>query len=231
MEATAGLADGYTYIGDINLKPEKSWELTAGIDWSENRFKLTPEVYYRDVSDYIQGVPSTNMTANMFAMMASGRPPLQFANVDAKLYGLDLGYEFQISETWLLRGNLGYVRGKRTDLSDNLYRIAPLSSFLELTWQRESYFVSLESIAASKQNKVSSYNNEKSSVSWGIANLRGGIKLNTVFDIQLGVENIFYKAYQDHLGGYNRVAGSDVPLRERLNSKGRNYYISLDASW
>ncbi len=231
MEATAGLADGYTYIGDINLKPEKSWELTAGLDWSENRFKLTPEVYYRDVNNYIQGVPSTNMIANMFAMMASGRPPLQFANVDAKLYGLDLGYEFQISETWLLRGNLGYVRGKRTDLSDNLYRIAPLSSFLELTWQRESYFVSIESIAASKQNKVSAYNSETPSAGWGIANLRGGIKLNTAFDIQLGVENVFDKAYQDHLGGYNRVAGSDVPLRERLYSKGRNYYISLDASW
>ncbi len=231
MEATAGLADGYTYIGDINLKPEKSWELTAGLDWSENRFKLTPEIYYRDVNNYIQGVPSTNMIANMFATMASGRPPLQFANVDAKLYGLDLGYEFQISETWLLRGNLGYVRGKRTDLSDNLYRIAPLSSFLELTWQRESYFVSIESIAASKQNKVSAYNNETPSAGWGIANLRGGIKLNTTFDIQFGAENVFDKAYQDHLGGYNRVADSDVPLRERLYSKGRNYYISLDASW
>ncbi len=231
MEATAGLADGYTYIGDINLKPEKSWELTAGLDWSENRFKLTPEIYYRDVNNYIQGVPSTNMIANMFATMASGRPPLQFANVDAKLYGLDLGYEFQISETWLLRGNLGYVRGKRTDLSDNLYRIAPLSSFLELTWQRESYFVSIESIAASKQNKVSAYNNETPSAGWGIANLRGGIKLNTTFDIQFGAENVFDKAYQDHLGGYNRVADSDVPLRERLYSKGRNYYIRLNASW
>ena len=69
------------------------------------------------------------------------------------------------------------------------------------------------------------------STGWGIANLRAGINLNTTLDIQLGVENIFDKAYQDHLGGYNRVAGSDVPLRERLYSKGRNYYISLDASW
>jgi hypothetical protein len=35
----------------------------------------------------------------------------------------------------------------------------------------------------------------------------------------------------DHLGGYNRVAGSDVPLRQRLYSKGRNYYIRLNANW
>ena len=231
MESTAGLADGFTYIGDINLKPETSFELTAGLDWSVSRFKLTPEIYYRDVNNYIQGVPSTNGIANMFALMASGRLPLQFANVDAELYGLDLGYEFEINDSWLFRGNLGYVRGKRTDVNDNLYRIAPLSSFLELVWHRDAYFITIESVAASKQDKVSAYNDEKPTAGWGIANLRGGISLNKAFDLNLGVENIFNKAYQDHLGGYNRVAGSDVPLRERLYSKGRNYYIRLNASW
>jgi len=231
MEATAGLADGYTYIGDIDLKPEVSIEVTAGVDWSIGRLKLTPEAYYRDVKNYIQGVPSSNMIANMFAMMMSGRPPLQFANVDAEIFGLDLGYEFQYETSWLLRGNLGYARGKRTDIADNLYRIAPLSSFLELVYQTERYFVALESIAASSQDKVSVYNNEKPTAGWGIANLRGGFSLGRFFDIKLGVDNIFNKTYQDHLGGYNRVAGSDVPLRERLYSKGRNYYISLNANW
>lgn len=231
MEATAGLADGYTYIGDIDLKPEVSLEFTAGVDWAIGRFKVTPEAFYRDVKNYIQGVPSSNKIANMFAMMMSGRPPLQFANVDAELYGLDLGYEFQISTSWLLRGNLGYVRGKRKDVADNLYRIAPLSSFLEVAYQVERYFIALESVAASSQDKVSVYNNEKTTAGWGIANLRGGFGLGKYFAIKLGVENIFDKSYQDHLGGYNRVAGSDVPLRERLYSKGRNYYISLNANW
>jgi len=231
MESAAGLADGFTYIGDINLKPETSIEVTAGIDWSIGRFKITPEAYYRDVSNYIQGVPSTNMTANMFALMMSGRLPLQYANVDAELYGLDLGYEYEISTSWLLRGNLGYVRGKRTDVADNLYRIAPLSSFVELMYQSENYFVSLESIAASKQDNVSVYNNEKPTAGWGIASLRGGFSLGRSFDVSLGMENIFDKAYQDHLGGYNRVADSDVPLGERLYNKGRNYYIRLNANW
>ena len=232
MEATAGLADGFTYIGDINLKPETSIEFTAGIDWSRGRFQLTPELFYRDVDDYIQGVPSTNPVANMFAIMMSGRAPLQFANVDAKLYGIDLGYRFEINDSWLINGNLGYVRGKRTDVSDNLYRIAPLSSFLELRYKRERYFISMESIAAAKQDKVSAYNEEEEETAgWGIVNLRGGFRLNRTFNFSLGVENLFDKAYQDHLGGYNRVAGSAVPLRERLYGKGRNYYLKLNASW
>ncbi len=163
--------------------------------------------------------------------MMSGRLPLQYANVDAKLYGLDMGYEFEISASWFLKGNLGYVRGKRTDVSDNLYRIAPLSSYLELSWQRQDYFIAMESIAASRQHKVSEYNNEEKSAGWGILNLRGGYSLSRTFEINLGVENVFDKAYQDHLGGYNRVIGSDVPLRERLYSRGRNYYITLNATW
>ena len=231
MEATSGLADGYTYLGDIDLKPETSIELTAGVDWAFGRFKLTPEAYYRDVSNYIQGVPSTNPVANQFAFMMSGRLPLQYANVDAELYGFDMGYEFEIDASWLLRGNLGYVRGKRTDVKDNLYRIAPLSSFLELSWRQEKYFLAMESVAASKQHKVSVYNDEKPSAGWGILNLRGGYNLNNIFVLNFGVENLFDKAYQDHLGGYNRVIGSDVPLRERLYSKGRNYYIKLNANW
>lgn len=231
MEATSGLADGRTYLGDIDLKPETSIEFTAGVDWAFGRFKLTPEAYYRDVSNYIQGVPSTNPVANQFALMMGGQLPLQYANVDAELYGLDMGYEFEINAAWLLRGNLGYVRGKRTDVKDNLYRIAPLSSYLELTWRQEKYFVAMESIAASSQSKVSAYNNEKPSAGWGILNLRGGYDLGRVFVLNFGVENLFDKAYQDHLGGYNRVIGSDVPLRERLYSMGRNYYIKLNANW
>jgi iron complex outermembrane receptor protein len=231
MEATAGLADGWTYIGDINLRPEKSNELTAGIDWSSGDFKLTPELFYRDVSNFIQGVASTNETANKFAMMMSGKPPLQYANVDAELYGFDLAYEWKIAEAWLLRGNLSYVRGKRTDVRDNLYRIAPLSSYIELMYTVDRYFISAESVAAARQDDVADYNDEKETAGWGILNLRAGIKLSKAFNLGLGVENLFDKVYQDHLGGYNRVRESDVAIGERLYSRGRNFYLKLNASW
>jgi iron complex outermembrane receptor protein len=231
MEATAGLADGQTYIGDIDLKPETSAEITAGIEISTEAFQLTPELFYRDISNYIQGIPSTNVTANMFAMMMSGKLPLQFSNVDAEMAGIDMAYEWEISDAWQLRGNIAYVRGKRTDIRDNLYRIAPLSSFLELMYVHERGFISMENVAASRQDRVAEYNNEQETAGWGIINLRAGIKLGNVVSLGLGVENLFDKAYQDHLGGYNRVIGSDVPLGQRLFSKGRNFYLRLNADW
>jgi iron complex outermembrane receptor protein len=231
MSATAGLADGYTYIGDINLEPETSIEITGGLDWNTESFRLTPELFYRDISDFIQGTPSTNMTANMFAMMSTGKPPLQYGNVDAEIYGFDMGYEWQISEAFMLRGTLSYVRGKRTDEPDNLYRIAPLTSFLELLWVRDRWFVSAESVAASSQDKVAEYNSEQETSGWGILNLRAAMQLNDSFSVGLGVENLFDKVYQDHLGGYNRVRDSDIPVGARINGMGRNFYLKLNATW
>jgi len=231
LEATAGLADGRTYIGDVALEPEKSIELTVGIDWQSGGFKLTPEAFYRDVSDFVQGVPSTNRTANMFALMMGGQLPLQYANVAAELYGIDLGYEWRIVDAWLLRGNLGYVRGKRTDEADNLYRIAPLSSFIELIYTRNRWYLSVQNVAAARQDRVAAYNDEQQTPGWGVLHLTAGIRLNDTFNLGLGVENLFDKVYQDHLGGYNRVRDSDIPMGDRLYGTGRNFYLKLNASW
>jgi len=42
-----------------------------------------------------------------------------------------------------------------------------------------------------------------------------------------GVENVFDKNYQDHLGGYNRVTNSDVEQGERLPGYGRNLFARV----
>jgi iron complex outermembrane receptor protein len=231
MESTAGLADGRTYIGDVALKPEKSLEVTLGLDWSHGAFELTPEAFLRDIADSIQGVPSTNPVANAFSMMMSGSPPLQYANVDAEMYGFDMGYRWDPPGAWLLRGNISYVRGKRSDVEDNLYRIAPLSSFLELRYERDDWFIGAENVAAGRQDRVAAYNQETETAGWGVLNLRVGLRLGKPFQLGFVVENVFDKLYQDHLGGYNRVMESDVPVGTRLYSKGRNCYLRLSVNW
>jgi iron complex outermembrane receptor protein len=231
LEATSGLADLQTYLGTIDLKPEASLEATVGLDWSANGWRFSPELFYRDVSDFILGVPSTNATANAFAMMMGGSRPLQFANVDATLYGIDLGYQWQINTHLQLRGNLGYVRGERNDTGEPLYRIAPLSSWLELAWETQRWRLATESVAAAGQDRVALYNDEQTTPGWGIINLRSSFELSSHFSLAAGVENLFDRAYQDHLGGYNRVRDVDVAQGSRLPAAGRNYYLSLNAHW
>ena len=125
LQATGGLADGRSYIGGLDLDEERSNEITLGFGRDMGRFTVSPQVFFRRVDGYIQGTPSTNMAANMVSQMMSGNPALQFSNVDAEIYGADLAWKFELSEQWYVDGIASWARGKRRDVDDNLYRLAP----------------------------------------------------------------------------------------------------------
>nr|MCH9794400.1 TonB-dependent receptor [Gammaproteobacteria bacterium] len=54
LEATGGLADGKTYIGNPNLNPEVAHEIELGLDLENSRYGIYPRIFYKRVSDYIQ---------------------------------------------------------------------------------------------------------------------------------------------------------------------------------
>ncbi len=227
LQATNGLADGHNYVGDIDLDKETAYEAGLGLDWNTPRGYLTPRVFYRYVDNYIQGTPATDPTVIMVST-ANGDPnPLQWSNVDAKLYGIDMGWGASLSSHWSLDGVISYVRGKRDDINDNLYRIAPLNGSATLSYNRANWWVGLEAVAYARQNDVSKTNDETESAGYGLANLRGGIEVMRNLSVNVGVENIFDKQYQNHLSGINRVTDSDVPVGERVPGAGRNYYATL----
>ena len=55
MESTGGLADGHTYIGDINLKSEKAYQVDLGLTYQDDKLMLAPHIFYQSIDDYIQG--------------------------------------------------------------------------------------------------------------------------------------------------------------------------------
>ncbi len=223
-QATGGLADGRTYIGDINLDPEVSYETDLGIDWDNNKFYMTPRIFYRRVYDYIQGTPTT--------MMSMGQPVLQFSNIDAELYGGDMEWGIGLAQHWSLDGIISYVRGKRIDVSDNLYRIPPLNATTGLTYYREKWKATLESVLYAAQNDVSKYNNEQKSAGYGLVNLRGDYQISNKLNVVAGIDNLLDKKYANHLDGINRVTNNpDVAVGERIPGRGRNFFIKVGYDW
>ncbi|MEZ0122482.1 MAG: TonB-dependent receptor [Candidatus Reddybacter sp.] len=146
MQSTGGLTGGRTYIGNLDLDSETNHEITFGLDWHEGKFYANGQIFFRKVDDFIQGTPSTNMTANMLSTMMSGQAPLQFNNIDAELYGLDGRYGMVLNDNWRLDGVLSYVRGEDKVGHDNLYRVAPLNNRLTLTWAQDKLSANLESV-------------------------------------------------------------------------------------
>lgn len=234
MEATGGLADGHTYIGDINLKSETAYQVDLGLTYHDDKLMLAPHIFYQSIDDYIQGTPMgmADMSAKMMANMMSGDTnPLKFSNVDAKLYGFDLNGYYHISEQVELSTIISYVQGERRDIDDNLYRIAPLNGQVNLRYNSDDWMVKASLVMSAKQNDVSTTNGEQKTSGYGIVNIDAQYFVNNDLAIRLGVDNILDKNYQNHLGGYNRVKGTETPVMSRLPSEGVSAWAEVTYSF
>ncbi len=229
LSATGGLADGRNYIGTVDLEPEVSYQAELGLDWQSGDYYFSPRVFYRYVDDYIQGTPTTNAAA-----LAIDPNTLQFTNIDAYLYGFDAEAEYQFHDDWKVGGIISFVRGKRDDQADYLYRIAPLNGRVQLTYDTEDWMVSSEVVAYSKQDKVSSFNNEVPTAGYATLNFRGQYRpqIMTGLEVGFGIENVFDNGYRVHLNGLNRNPLNEGTLvGEHLPGNGRNFYATLSYDW
>jgi iron complex outermembrane receptor protein len=234
LEATAGLADGQLYVGNIQLDPEVSHLLEIGLDYSGERLTLSPRIYYNDVEDYIQGTPldpahpATTVVRMMNAMNNTDRPdPLQFSNVDAYLYGFDMDWTWRLAAQWSLSGVINYVRGEREDIGDNLYRIAPPNASIRLSYAASRWQAGVENVLYAAQENVSETNRERETAGYGIVNISGSWQVTSRLQLGAGVDNLFDRAYASHLGGYNRAANPDIERGERIPGYGTNLFARI----
>ncbi len=216
MQATGGLADGRTYVGNLGLQSETSREINLGLESSGDRLWFAPQVFYKRIDDYIQGSPADNPTANMVSMMMSGSPALQFTNIDAKIWGFDVAWRYAMTDRLYLDGVATYVRGRRTDVADNLYRLAPLNGSVGLTWAAPTLTVAAHLVAYADQDNVAAFNGEQTTDGYEIVNIDCSWSPGESLRFEGRIENLFDETYQDHLAGINRARGSDIAVGERV---------------
>ncbi len=233
LEITAGLADGNNHIGRIDLKPERMWAVDGGFDLDLGWLWFSPRLFWQRIDDYIQGLPADatpgviDTPLEMVSAVNGDPTPLVFSNINARIWGADLravamlGAHLTASATGL------YNRGRRRDVADNLYRIAPPRLTLALGWQEERWSVTAETRLVARQTKVSATNDEQPTGGYAIVNLRGEWRLEPGLRLVAGVENLFDRRYAEHLGGFNRVRESIVPPGARLPGAGINGFVRL----
>lgn len=225
LEVTAGLADGNNYIGDLGLDPEVFHEIEGGFIWTTDHFYLAPRAFYRRADDFIQGTPATNPTVVMVSTANGDPTPLQYTNVDAKMYGIDVEWVLQGPLGFELTGLASWVHARRRDITDSLYRIAPLRGRSALSWSAENWGAQVEAVVVGRQARVSKTNGESATGSYALANASAWWEPRSeVFRFEFGIENAFDRDYQDHLAGIKRTADGEIPLGSKLPGWGRNLY-------
>ncbi|WP_412972593.1 TonB-dependent receptor [Glaciecola sp. MF2-115] len=232
LGVSAGLADGRNYIGNLELKKESAKKVDIGIQYQEVGLSVMGSVFYQKIDDYIIGTPSTNSAANMIAMMMGAQGPLQWNNLGARIYGLDIYTSYEIDKHWQISTSAQWIDGNLTEAINGeklpLYRIAPFSGNVNVSWQYDRIDATLSLVAAAKQDEVSSLQNERPTAGYGVLNFALDYELNEAMNLSLVIENLTDKFYAQHLGGVNRVANADIGVGEKVPEIGRNIGIHFD---
>jgi hemoglobin/transferrin/lactoferrin receptor protein len=212
-------------VGDPNLEPESGYSVDVGFRLWKNDLNIRANLFLNKFSDLIVEKNSQYVyeyTTGPEAGTTDTLPALINSNVDkSRLYGFDMKLEYKLFENAVLHGMIAYVRGEEIKNNANLPLIPPLNGRVGFKYHVPDLLtLDLTSVMYDKQDKVA----EGETATDGY----------TLFDLSVysepisfnggnmkfigGVENIFDKAYQNHLST-NRGVIDYQP--------GRNFFVKM----
>ncbi len=216
--------------GSVNAfagsKPEKTTQLDFGLQYGGEKLQAWASGYVGQVRDYLLFTYSPGMMGDS----------TQVQNIDARIMGGEMGAAYQLNSNWKTDATLAYAWGKNSSDGEALPQMPPLETRLGLTYQREAFsagalwrvVASQGRIAEGKGNVVGQDLGESSG--FGVFSLNAAYRLNQHFKVSTGVDNLFNKAYAEHLN-LAGDAGFGFPADEAINEPGRTLWTKVDFSF
>jgi iron complex outermembrane recepter protein len=235
------LGDGNGYVGNPYLKPEVAEKVSVDLSWHsadrETEVKFSP--YFSYVYDYIDAVQITQSKTGVitptFPLKTAQFVILQYANVDARIYGFDLSVKAPIAKTaygdFSVAGVLSDTNGKDVSLNTGLYNMMPINGKVSLIHKLGGWEGDVEFVAVAEKHYVSAERNEMWTPGYTLLNLRGSYNWRNVH-FNFGVENLFNRLYYLPLGGAYVGQGMTMginatPWGTPVPGQGRTLYAGM----
>ncbi|MGE7992386.1 TonB-dependent copper receptor [Pseudomonas sp. NPDC089554] len=211
------------------IKPEKTTQLDFGIQYQGERLEAWASGYVGQVRDYIL----FDYRPNMMGTLTS-----QAQNIDARIMGGELGAAYKLTERWKADATLAYAWGKNSSDGKALPQMPPLESRLGLTYSRDNWsagalwrLVAAQNRIAENQGNVVGKDYEQSA-GFGVFSFNGAYKVNNNLKLSAGVDNLFDKAYAEHLNlAGNAGFGFPSADPQALKEPGRTFWTKVDVSF
>ncbi|MBK7214936.1 MAG: TonB-dependent receptor [Bacteroidales bacterium] len=232
--------DSYDYLGNPQLKPEINYQSDLIIDVNLNKAgKLKVDAYASIIDSYISAVPLPASVATPKSMGALGVK--QYKNVgQAWFYGFEATYNSPVIKGIGVVLTASYTYGiqeraiknilennqviDQVELkNDAVQEIPPMETRIDLNYRfyNQKMLFTLGSRIVAVQNHVSESYYENAIFGTVLMNMAYEFQVNKLIKLASGIQNLFDKAYYDHLN--RRIVGST----SRLYEPGRNYYMNL----
>ena len=198
--------DGFFYIGNPGLEPERSSQAEIYIIYgsSSTLFHGSSTLWINRMDRYITGERFDDLFKRYRNMGT------------ATLWGTETEIGIQPHSDWNINAGISYIIGYHQELEEPLPMIPPFKGSISL--QRSGEWIDLEARMnwAAAQNRIASENSfENKTPGYLLADLFSRFKLTESIQIQAGVENLFNRYYVDHLS-VNSLPGP-----------GRNVHVSM----
>jgi len=206
--------------GNDNLKATKNREIDLGAEHTAGNFHIKGTAFYSDLKDFIY-------------QYKTGASTNTWANIDARIVGLDLQADYMLNNEWRIESGAAYQKGTKKDpnvlgQNDNdLAEIPPMKGRIALVFDNSADYAMAEVIGARFQT-IDSDNGEQEVAGYGILNLKYGHGFQNGFSLTAGINNFFDRTYAVNNGyiGNELITGDGIdPLV--LNEPGRNFYATL----
>lgn len=207
-------SDGYDYIGNTELRSEKSLQADISILYAGNRSRVQINAYYSRVSNFIAG----RVNPMLSSMTIGANGVKSFISIPyATVAGAEgSGFFIPFTATDIVT-TIRYTIA--TDNKNNpLPFVAPLKNITSIRYHPKKFSVQMESEIALSQKQVSKQYGEDATGGYILLHARFGYHtavLRNKIELQAGVENIFDRKYHEHLDWGN------------ISRPGRNIFIQL----
>ncbi|MHA4846857.1 TonB-dependent receptor [Flavitalea antarctica] len=216
-------------VGDINLSPEKSYNVAIGFDYANPARTFTAELslYNNYIRDFIYQQPKPD---DPVLTIAGAFPKIVYEQTDALLRGLDAALSYRFLSRFALNSKTSILRAYNKRIDDWLILMPAdrISNELVYTFKGNTHisepYIGVEFANVFKQSRVPDDKNGRQDYkepppAYNLVNLNGAVTMRFgkyPFTIGAGVHNLLNTKYRDYLNSFRYYvdeAGINVQIR------------------
>ncbi len=216
-------------VGAVNafagVQPERTTQLDLGVQYRGRRFDAWASIYAGRVQDYIlfDYLPGGTMGGGTRAR-----------NADADIRGAEAGADWRPAEGLKLSASLAYAWGELAATGTPLPQMPPLEARLSASHERGAWSWGALWRVVDAQTRVSTGQGNVvgrdlgRSPGFAVLSLNGGYRFGDRLQLAAGIDNLFDRAYSEHLnlGGNSAFGYPADPVR--IREPGRTVWAKLN---